>query len=397
MNVLFSKLKFGGKESIRVFAVSLVFIILSCGKSPMPVVEERKAVPTGQEAVKIDPQLITVEVSFVTPPTHAASVIPYLKYNKTSVINFEFDDNPASVYSVYKYFKNQTFTDGTGKDISFRSAIAVNSRGNYNNGDLWENYQGNLSKTDAADIVSGGWTLENHGLYHSVLNAKDNFGYGKAIADNISENTKTVYEKTGFKMRTLVVPSNDQGYLLPAFQQGLIATTSTNHFEGFQSFPMYGDYVDVAKLPQNNLHFRRDFNDKWDAAGIGAIKGKITSLFNKSNDQEKMLYRLGTHVPDIEAFKSLAAHIKASSNDKCWVTTMQEMVEYLRLKEQIIKRESMSNGKLWITFDISKVDKDTLFRDFSLLINSDTPIQSIKIHNSRSSSSNLNGLVNISF
>jgi hypothetical protein len=397
MKVLLSKLGFDVKSSIRVVVLALVLINYSCGKSPMPEVEERKAELVNQESVKIDPQLITVEVSFVTPPSNAASVIPHLKYNKTSVINFEFDDNPESVYSVYKYLRTQMFTDGTGNDISFRSAIAVNSRGNYNNGDLWENYQGNLSKADAADIVSGGWTLENHGYYHSVLNAKDNFGFGKAVADNISENTKTVLDKTGFRMRTLVVPSNDQGYLLPAFQQGIIATTSTNHFEGFQSFPMYGDYVDVITLPQGNLHLRRDFNDKWDAAGINSIKTKITNLLNISNVQERMLYRLGTHSPDLEAFKALAAHIKTSSNDKCWITTMQEMVEYLRIKGQIIKKETMSNGKLWITLDISKVDKETLFRDFSLQLNSDTPILSIKVHNSRASSSNLNGLVNIGF
>ncbi len=397
MKVLLSKLPFGVNISVKVFAVFLASLTYSCSKSPLPTIEEKQPQAVTQETVKIDPQLITVEVAFLSAPKNPASVIPYLKYNKTSVINFEFDDNPASVYSLFKYLNTQMFTDGTGKQISFRSAIAVNSRGNYNNGDLWENYQGNLSKTDASDIISNGWTLENHGYYHSVLNSKDNFGYGKPVADNISENTKAVIEKTGFRMRTLVVPSNDQGYLLPAFQQGIIATTSTNHFEGFQSFPMYGDYADVTKLPQGSLHFRRDFNDKWDAAGIDAVKAKITNLFNKSNVNERMLYRIGTHTPDLEAFKSLSSHINATSNDQCWITTMQEMVEYFQIREHVVKNELLSNGKLLITLDISKVNKETLFKDFSLQINSDTPIQSIKVHNARSSSSNLNGLVNISF
>ena len=397
MQVFLLKIALEVKKSIKVFAVFLALLTYSCSKSPLPTIEEKQPQVVTLETVKIDPQLITVEVSFLSAPKNPVSVIPYLKYNKTSAINFEFDDNPASVYSLFKYLNTQMFTDGTGKEISFRSAIAVNSRGNYNNGDLWENYQGNLSKTDASDIISNGWTLENHGYYHSVLNSKDNFGFGKPVADNISENTKVVIEKTGFKMRTLVVPSNDQGYLSPAFQQGIIATTSTNHFEGFQSFPMYGDFVDVTKLPQGNLHFRRDFNDKWDASGIDVVKAKITTLFNKSNVNERMLYRIGTHTPDLEAFKSLSTHIKASSNDKCWITTMQEMVEYFQIREQVVKNEVLSDGKLLITLDISKVHKETLFKDFSLQVNSDTPIQSIKVHNARSSSSNLNGLVNISF
>lgn len=397
MNVLPANFSFQVKISFKLIVVSLVLLSYSCGKSDLAVVEEVHPIVPKQEGVKIDPQLITVEVSFVSAPTNPTAALAPLKYNKTSVINFEFDDNPSSAYTLYKYFRTQMYTDGTGKEVSFRSAIAVNSRGNYNNGDLWENYQGNLSKVDAADIISGGWTLENHGYYHSVLNPKDNFGYGKPIVENISENTKYVFDKTGFKMRTLVVPSNDQGYLLPAFQQGIIATTSTNHFDGFQSFPLYGDYVDIATLPPSNLHLRRDFNDKWDAAGINSIKTKITNLFNRSNSKERMLYRIGTHMPDLEAFKSLAAHIKASSNDNCWIASMQEMVEYLQLKDKIIKKEVISEGRLLITLDISKVDKETLFKDLSLVVNSGTPIQSIKVHNARASSSNLNGLVNISF
>lgn len=397
MKKLLTKSSLNFQGILNCLAFLFIIISSSCDKSDLTVVEEAEGVIGTTDAVRSDPNLITVEVSFVSVPTSASSAIPSLKFNKTSVINFEFDDNPASVYSLYKYLRTQMFTDGTGKEVSFRSAIAVNSRGNYNNGDLWENYQGNLSKTEAADIISGGWTLENHGYYHSVMNTKDNFGYGKPVAENISENTKAVFDKTGFKMRTLVVPSNDQGYLSPAFQQGIIATTSTNHFEGFQSFPMYGDYVDVNTLPKSALHFRRDFNDKWDAAGINAIKAKITTLFNKSNGKERMLYRLGTHAPDLEAFKSLASHIKSNSNDQCWITTMQEMVEYLQLKQQIVKKETMSDGKLMITLDISKVEKETLFKDFSLQVNSDSPIQSIKVHNARGNSSNLNGLVNISF
>ena len=397
MKVLPVRLPFNVIKSITAIIVLVALTVSSCSKSPLPEVEEKQTITGRQENAWIDPQIITVEVSFVSAPSSSASVIPYLKYNKTSVINFEFDDNPASVLSLYNYLKTQTFTDGTGREVSYRSAIAVNSRGNYNNGDLWENYQGNLSKTDAAEILSGGWTLENHGFYHSVYNSADNFGYGKPVADNISENTKNVYEKTGFKMRTLVVPSNDQGYLAPAFQQGVIATTSTNHFDGFQSFPMYGDYVDVTTLPANNLHFRRDFNDKWDASGINTIKAKITSLFNKSNDKQRMLYRIGTHTPDIEAFKSIASHIRASSNDKCWVTSMQEMVEYLQLRDQIIKKEVVADKKLIITLDISNVSKETLFKDFSLVLKADAQIQSIKVNNARSSSYSSDGLVNISY
>jgi hypothetical protein len=347
--------------------------------------------------IPVNPDLVTIEVSFTAPASNPSALITPLKYNKTSVINFEFDDNPSAAYTLYQYLNNQTFSSGTGKNIKFTAGVAVNSRGNYNNGDLWENYQGNLSKQQAIEIISGGWTLENHGLYHSVLNSGDNFGYGKPIGENIRENTKNVFEKTGYKMRTLVVPSNDKGYLLPAFDQGIIATTSTNSFEGFQSYPLYGDYVDISEIPGSKIHLRRDFNDKWDAMGINSIKTKLTTLFNKSNTKERVLYRLGTHIADLEAFKALSEHIKTTSNDNTWITTMQEMVEYFQLKNSVIKSESLVNGKLIISLDISKVDKETLFRDITLMINSSTSILDIKVNNVKQSSFNSNGLINLSF
>lgn len=388
------------KEGIifgRIICAILVVSSYSCSKSPLPVIEPVSTGVEIQGGVSGNSELITVEVSFSSPVSGASAAITPLKYNKTSVINFEFDDNPAASFAVYQYLNSQTFSNGTGKAIKFRAGVAVNSRGNYNNGDLWENYQGSLTKEQAAAMISGGWTLENHGFYHSVLNASDNFGYGKQISLNISENTKYVFDKTGFRMRTLVVPSNDPGYLSPAFEQGIIATTSTNHFEGFQSFPMYGDFVDIAGLPLNKIHLRRDFNDKWDISGINMIKDKISALLNKSSTKERILYRLGTHSPNLEAFKELSEHIKNNAKDQMWVTTMQEMVEYLQLRNQISKTETMVNGKLLINLDISGVDKDTFFKDFTLMINAGSAIKDIKVTNAKESSFNLNGLVNISF
>ena len=381
----------------HIILITIFFFSYSCKKSSLTDTPEVKQLTDKQVVIPENPDLITIEVSFTAPVSNPSAIITPLKYNKTSVINFEFDDNPSSAYPLYQYLNTQTFSSGTGKNIKFTAGVAVNSRGNYNNGDLWESYQGNLSKQQAIEIISGGWTLENHGFYHSVLNSGDNFGYGKPVGENIRENTKNVFEKTGYKMRTLVVPSNDKGYLMPAFDQGIIATTSTNSFEGFQSFPLYGDYVDISEIPESKIHLRRDFNDNWDAQGINSIKTKLTTLFNKSNNKERVLYRLGTHLANLEAFKTLSEHIHNTSNDKTWVTTMQEMVEYFQLKNSLIKSESFVNGKLIISLDISKVDKETLFKDMTLMVNSSTSILDIKITNAKHSSFNSNGLINLSF
>lgn len=385
------------KQKKHLGAALAAAILISCSKAPQ-IVPVQAVSPTPAATASAQTGIITVEVSFNNTPAAATSLITPLKYDKTSVINFEFDDNPTGAYNVYQSFKTKSIPDGTGGQASFTAACAVNSKGNYNNGDLWENYQGNLTKEQAIAMVKGGWTLANHGLYHSVVSEGTNFGYGKPVAENISENTKYVFDKTGFKMRTLVVPSNDAGYLTPAFEQGIIATSSTNSFDGYQSYPAYGDYVDIALLPANKIHLRRDFNDGWDAKTLNTIKEKLTALFNKSSINQRMLYRLGTHTPDLAAFTSLAEHITDQSNGNCWVTSTQELIEYLQIKKALIKNETFSSGKLIITIDISAIDKDTFFRDFTLKINSDASVKNISVSNARKScSNNANGLVNIGF
>ncbi|HEY0669417.1 MAG TPA: hypothetical protein VGD22_14625 [Sphingobacteriaceae bacterium] len=384
------------KGLIFTIITSFFVIITSCSKEPQLTITA--AQPVSEVSKTQETDLITVEVTFNSQQVDAGSIITPLKYNKTSAVNFEFDDNPASAFTVFQLLKSKTVSDGTGKPVGFTATCAVNSRGNYNNGDLWENYLGHLTKQQAIEMIGSGWTLANHGLYHSVLNPNDKFGFGKPVSENISENTKYVLDKTGFKMRTLVVPSNDAGYLAPAFDQGILATSSTNSFDGFQSYPLYGDYVDISSLPLTRVHLRRDFNDRWDATGTNAIKAKLTTLFNKSNEKERMLYRLGTHIPDAETFSTLSDHILTESKGNCWVTTTQEMMEYLHIKNTVVKKESLTSGKLVITLDMAGVDKETFFKEVTLKINADAAIKTITVKNARSASSAVStGIVNIGF
>jgi hypothetical protein len=387
------------EKSMLTLFVSFVLLFASCTKDELPVIEtSAPPILVKEEEKPADQNIVTVEVTFNSTPANPGASIAPLKYNKTSVLNLEFDDNPADAYQVFQYMKTKTFTDGTGKPKNFTASCAVNSRGNYNNGNFWEGYSGLMTKSQAIEMIAGGWTMANHGYYHSIFNSNDNFGYGKPVADNISDNTKTVLEKTGFKMRTLVVPANDQGYLAAAYDQGLIVTSSQNSFTGFQSYPSWGDFVSISTIPNNRVHLRRDFNDQWNTDGVNSIKNKLSSLFAKSSPGERMLYRLGTHQPNLTAFKTLMDYVGENSKDNCWVTTAQEMVEYFQIRDKVVKKESVVNGKLVITLDFSGIDKETAFKDLTLLINSNTSIQNIKVTNAASSSSsNENKLVNINF
>ncbi|HEY0770766.1 MAG TPA: hypothetical protein VGD31_10570, partial [Sphingobacteriaceae bacterium] len=142
------------KGLIFTIITSFFVIITSCSKEPQLTITAAQPVTEVSKTQETD--LITVEVTFNSQQVDAGSIITPLKYNKTSAVNFEFDDNPASAFTVFQLLKSKTVSDGTGKPVGFTATCAVNSRGNYNNGDLWENYLGHLTKQQAIEMIGSG-------------------------------------------------------------------------------------------------------------------------------------------------------------------------------------------------------------------------------------------------
>ncbi len=199
-----------------------------------------------------------------------------------------------------------------------------------------------------------------------------------------------------------VTPSNNTGYNPYVEQQGYLAATSQGVTDGYTSHPvnMWTDHLaDISKLDASFNVFLRDFTDDWANTTItNQLKSFVTGLKNKSSSSVHKLYRLGTHSYNSgnwSGFKSFIDHLDSVSNDAIWVTSLQELLEYLEVKRLVAKTETLNGNVLTINLDLSKIPASNRFRDMSLLINGSAGISAVTVSGADNFSYNESGLINV--
>lgn len=146
-----------------------------------------------------------------------------LKYNKHTAFSFTLDDGYRSAFtcaypllnggmvspSIPDEYHNNSggdgqyspglfYSDGCGKQIPFKLAVALNAGIVY---DHPEN-RARLSWPEVTQLYQSGWDILNHGYHHLSKHGTD---YNSEVLQNI----KTVQDKLGFTMTQFVVPGGD--------------------------------------------------------------------------------------------------------------------------------------------------------------------------------------------
>lgn len=356
-------------------------------------------------------QIIIVKVTFASPPSSATSSFADLKYDKQAVFNLEIDDQPANVMSILAYLQGGTapedgvnyrgkfFSDGCGNKKPYTAAVAMTAHSNYNDGDL-TTVPFLLNPAQLTTLVAAGFMLENHGFYHEKNQYYITNKFNEAR--NIQENTKFIFSKTKFIPRVWVTPSANTGYNSYVEAQGYLAATSQGVTDGYPSQPinMWTTHLaDISKFNNKFNVFLRDFTDDWANATItNELKSLVTGLKNKSSATVHHLYRLGTHSfnsGNWVGFKSFIDYVETTANNTIWVTSLQELLEYLEVKRAVLKTQTLKGKELTIRLDLSKIPVTNYFRDMSIKIKSKTSIRSVVIIGADSYSYNNLGLINI--
>lgn len=347
---------------------------------------------------------ITVEVTFDRGPAAASSAYTDLKYGKEAVFQFEVDDNNDVLLPIADYLARgngrPTFSDGCGNAVNYRLAAAVNSRTNYNNVDLGDgSAPGKTSWAQLAAFVRDGNALENHGMYHDLWG---NFGPSGNVAQNLRDNLLNVYNRlrangVDYRMRTVVRPNNDDGYVAAADQAGYLAATSQGADNGYPKYPQQVRTVDLQTVPAGFVHLGRNFSDLNDGSQMSLVQGDLATMLASSNATAHHLYRLGTHVAPFWAAQQLFNYLRSNANDRVWVTHMDELLEYYESKRSVVKTETLRGNQLTITLDYGNVSANNRFRDLSLRVNAGgASIQSVRVVGADNSSYNAGtGLVNV--
>lgn len=305
-----------------------------------------------------------------------------LKYNKDFAYSFTFDDATNDAYThalpVFQGGKVQNtmyptlfFTDGCGNDIPFKAGIAWNSA-NAAGIDVHTGEVKDLLTWKQLDtLYDFGWDVLNHSYSH-----KSKWFANMSRADYTNEilkNQTEVKAKTRKKieMPAFVVPAGDDGYQNMALELGnKIVFDQTAGVIGYGGLAVDGDInlynqkVHRQLLEESLTSF--NFLDK------AATKSTVTNHFWYNEFTHRVDQTTGAF--NFEIFKN---HIQRAANtwgktgsDRMWMAPLQEVFEYLVLR-QTVKYSTQIVGKtLEINFDVTQIPAWLRRKPLTLVVNS---------------------------
>lgn len=339
----------------------------------------------------VDPNKIIVTIQFASSPTYGTASYPSLKFEKHSMIQFEWDDASPGAMSALSLMQNRFFTDGAGNNKPYTGAVAVNGRAQYDNREVGL-IEGGISYADGLQLINAGWDIENHGYYHDPYG---NYNNSTNALLNVKQLEALYFQRTGYRMNALVVPANYAGYIQAALDEGYVAASSTGTFDGFQAHPEWLLLGGLNAIPEGFIALRRDFSDNW-GSSLPSLKGYVDSLLSGTSATVNKFVRVGSHnLTDQASFTGLINYLEDQSEDRIWVTSMREFAEYKITKTQTAKTEMLVDNILTITLDQSAISNRIRWRDLTLKIDADQIIESVKIIGATASYNPVNKLVNI--
>ncbi|WP_449435902.1 hypothetical protein [Pedobacter steynii] len=374
------------KKKLTLTLIALCSVLIfSCTKKiqQKPVKEETKekeesAIPEGPVTPAFTGKL-EIKVVFNGDPTSANALIPGLKYNKSKAILMEFDDAALTVVTAYEKLSKTFYTDGCGNNKNYSLGLAVNGKNQYSDKEIgfYTGYAATYAQR--LPLILKGMDIMNHSFYHEE---KGNFNNGKDREKNIKDLDAMILEKQGYKINTLIVPTNYTGFQTAAADFGYIGSGSQGTFD---KFTQIGKYSPKAKLsditPFNYLAIRRAFTDDWSVDGA---QWELSNDLLSGNSFD--FFEIGTHgIKDEEAvrgFNDWIDNIALKSKDDLIFCSLREFLEYAYIKDHVTKTQLVSANTLVITLDYSTVlNKNISWYDLSLIVKSDKSIASVSINN----------------
>jgi len=313
-----------------------------------------------------------------------------LRYDKNFAYSLTLDDGLLDAYTnVYpllgggfQSFNNTTypglnFTDGCGNNVPFRAGLAWNSQNVYGQ-DTHINNPGMLTWDQLNFLLSKGWNVLNHSLDHRT-------GAGTNYDFEVTQNELTIKSKTGVDARHFVIPAGDTNYKVPAFNNGMVAVyNQSTDFPGVGGLQV-DDNINLSKF----LLFRSFITD--DNSSPSTITTPLNNIDSKSINgahywYNEFTHNVGqTHVGGGLIFSTMEYYMKyiektygKGGKDNVWMAPLEDVYEYLFVRNNIQYTSSLSGNRLEIIFDTTNIPASVLKRALTLKVNSDANITSIE-------------------
>lgn len=338
----------------------------------------------------LPPNALVLTITFDAPPTFANVSKAPLRYNKDFAYSLTLDDGYRCAYT-YAFpllnggqgigtgstYPGLYYTDGCGNDVSFKAASAWNTA-NGSGIDLHVNSTNYINWPELQTMLNSGWNVLNHSYQHAA-------GAGTNYQYQVVQNTDAVYNKTGVKTTQLVIPSGDANYIPVAYANGMYAIYANN--SSFLGWPN-GLLVNPA-IPSTgfSLYKRQLYSELYNTSNITQHIDNVASMAVNGN---KYWYNDFTHrvqptptngslaYATFEYYMNyVATTYGKTGSDRVWMAPLQEVYEYLRVRDLTTHTLSLYDNQLRIVINRDMLPVDFVKYAMSFNIESDANIISV--------------------
>jgi hypothetical protein len=333
---------------------------------------------------------LVLNVTFATAPTTFDIQKATFRYNKDFAYSMTLDDGLRDAYTCafpllnggYVAGNNTTYpglfyTDGCGNDVKFKGGSAWYSLGGSMN-DIHVNSTNSINWPELQQMLNAGWNIFNHSLQHEA-------GAGTNYVFQIVENTKYIRNKVGITTRHFVVPSGDQGYVAPCFANGMVAVYGNNG--GYSGYPNGLNVSNPLNYSNFKLFKRFLYDDYYNQSNITQ---HIDNAANLSVNGNHIWYNDFTHRVGFQTYGGslifstyeyymnyIANTYGKNGSDRVWMAPLQEVFEYLQVRDFSVISTSLTGTNLQVVIDRSNLPDSLLKYALSFVINSDASIVSV--------------------
>ncbi len=329
-----------------------------------------------------------ITIQFEQPPTTYSVTKTALRYNKDFALGIHLDDGKKDIYT-HAYpllmggivegipYPGLFYTDGCGNDINFKMSSSIFSffqNGTVDGHDPNGPYGSiNVTWPELIEMYQNGWGVYNHGLTSSASS-----DYYYEIRRNHSYVKRMMLAATpgGPEMKVFVNPNGNENYTTPAFGQEYIVAYRQYSF-GVPSFDVtQHTFEDTLKMGRTSLEGGVSLNTIANNMAAASVNGAhhFGATFSHSVTGGQ-----GYSFPTFRAYMNYIEDFYGKDGaDNIWLTTEEEILEYLMVNDAITVNDQLIYTDLIITFD-GTLRTDLRYYATTLLIEADVAIDTIII------------------
>jgi hypothetical protein len=335
-----------------------------------------------------------VTIKFDGIPTSTSVSKAKLKYNKDFAYSLTFDDaTDDAITTILPIFRGGkvagnnttyaplTYTDGCGNAVPFKSGLGWNTA-NLAGIDIHiGNAPGILTWKQLDTLYDFGWDVFNHTYSHKAL--ATNQMSPQDYIDEIAKNNTAVRQRTKAKieMPIFIPPSSDTNYHPKVFQAGhKLVFDQQGSFTGYK-----GLQVD-ADISRNSLVIHRQGLEE----SVNEYH-RLEATADKSINGKHFWYNEFTHRIDdfqwggyrFNLFKNYMQRIAntygKTGSDRMWMAPLQEVYEYLIMRQLADYALQVSGRDMIINFDLNRIPSWMRRKTVTLVVNSNVNFSNVEV------------------